>query len=127
VVLLGAGGRRLLHAGTDASGVSCLFVPRALPTASNNRFLIQRLKDKCGNRSNASSEIEYRDTWAMLVGEEGRGIREILSHCAPDAARFRGRLGGSDAPCMTLATTTHSAPRFRQADRRAADAGQCAR
>jgi len=38
------------------------------------------LKDKCGNRSNASSEIEYCDTWSILVGEEGHGIREILSH-----------------------------------------------
>ena len=45
------------------SGVSCLFVPRLLPDGSANRFLIQRLKDKCGNRSNASSEIEYHDTW----------------------------------------------------------------
>jgi putative acyl-CoA dehydrogenase len=62
------------------SGVSCLFVPRVLPDGSANRFFIQRLKDKCGNRSNASSEIEYHDTWSILVGEEGRGIREILSH-----------------------------------------------
>ena len=62
------------------SGVSCLFLPRVLPDGTANTFLIQRLKDKCGNRSNASSEIELRDTWAWLVGEEGRGIREILSH-----------------------------------------------
>src|SRR6266850_2400914 len=62
------------------SGVSCLFVPRLLPDGSANRIFIQRLKDKCGNRSNASSEIEYHDTWSILVGEEGRGIREILSH-----------------------------------------------
>ena len=61
-------------------GVSCLFVPRLLPDGSANRVFIQRLKDKCGNRSNASSEIEYHDTWSILVGEEGRGIREILSH-----------------------------------------------
>ncbi|WOH84115.1 acyl-CoA dehydrogenase family protein [Bradyrhizobium sp. BEA-2-5] len=62
------------------SGVSCLFVPRLLPDGSANRIYIQRLKDKCGNRSNASSEIEYHDTWSILVGEEGRGISEILSH-----------------------------------------------
>ncbi|MCP1756479.1 acyl-CoA dehydrogenase family protein [Bradyrhizobium elkanii] len=62
------------------SGVSCLFVPRLLPDGSANRIHIQRLKDKCGNRSNASSEIEYHDTWSILVGEEGRGIAEILSH-----------------------------------------------
>lgn len=62
------------------SGVSCLFVPRFLLDGSANRIAVQRLKDKCGNRSNASSEVEFRGTWAMLVGEEGRGIREILSH-----------------------------------------------
>jgi putative acyl-CoA dehydrogenase len=62
------------------SGVSCLFVPRLLPDGSANRVFIQRLKDKCGNRSNASSEVEFHDTWSILVGEEGRGIKEILSH-----------------------------------------------
>ncbi len=55
-------------------GPSCFFVPRSLPDGTRNRFFIQRLKDKCGNRSNASSEIEYDDTYAILVGEEGRGI-----------------------------------------------------
>ncbi|REM68171.1 acyl-CoA dehydrogenase, partial [Mycobacterium tuberculosis] len=62
------------------SGVSCLFVPRFLPDGSANRVAVQRLKDKCGNRSNASSEVEFNKTWAMLVGEEGSGIREILTH-----------------------------------------------
>jgi len=60
-------------------GVTCFFVPRSLPDGTRNTFLIQRLKDKVGNRSNASSEIEYRDTWAELVGERGRGIATILS------------------------------------------------
>jgi putative acyl-CoA dehydrogenase len=62
------------------AGVTCFFVPRTLPDGSYNRFEIQRLKDKCGNRSNASSEIEYDGTLAIRVGEEGRGLREILSH-----------------------------------------------
>ena len=60
-------------------GVTCFFVPRSLADGRRNTFLIQRLKDKVGNRSNASSEIEYRDTWAELVGERGRGIETILS------------------------------------------------
>ena len=59
-------------------GVTCFFVPRSLPDGTRNTFLIQRLKDKCGNRSNASSEIEYRDTRAWLVGEPGRGIATLI-------------------------------------------------
>jgi putative acyl-CoA dehydrogenase len=60
-------------------GVTCFFVPRTLPDGSRNAFRIQRLKDKVGNRSNASSEIEYHDTSAWLVGEPGRGIATILN------------------------------------------------
>ncbi len=59
-------------------GLSCFFVPRWLPNGRRNSLIIQRLKDKLGNRSNASSEIEYRDTWACLVGEEGEGVRTII-------------------------------------------------
>jgi putative acyl-CoA dehydrogenase len=59
-------------------GLSCFLVPRWLEDGSTNRFLIQRLKDKLGNRSNASAEIEYRDTWARMVGEPGRGVAVIL-------------------------------------------------
>ncbi len=60
-------------------GVTCFFVPRSLPDGRRNAFHIQRLKEKVGNRSNASSEIEYRDTWARLVGERGRGIATLIS------------------------------------------------
>ena len=59
-------------------GVTCFFVPRSLPDGTRNTFLIQRLKEKVGNRSNASSEIEYRDTYARLVGEPGRGIATLI-------------------------------------------------
>lgn len=59
-------------------GVGCFFVPRSLPDGTRNTFLIQRLKDKVGNRSNASSEIEYRDTLAWPVGEPGRGIATLI-------------------------------------------------
>jgi putative acyl-CoA dehydrogenase len=60
------------------AGLSCFFVPRWRPDGTRNPFLIQRLKDKLGDRSNASSEIEYRQTWARLVGEEGQGVRNII-------------------------------------------------
>ncbi len=59
-------------------GLSCFLVPRWLPDDTRNRFAIQRLKDKCGNRSNASAEIEYHDTWCRLLGEEGDGVRTII-------------------------------------------------
>ena len=60
------------------AGLSCFFVPRSLPDGVRNTFFIQRLKDKCGNRSNASSEIEYRGTHARIIGEEGRGIATLI-------------------------------------------------
>jgi putative acyl-CoA dehydrogenase len=59
-------------------GLSCFLVPRVLPDGSRNVFRIQRLKDKLGNRSNASSEPEFDNTVAWLVGEEGRGVRTII-------------------------------------------------
>lgn len=59
-------------------GLSCFLVPRFLPDGSRNRFLLQRLKNKLGNRSNASSEVEYDRTFAQLLGEEGRGVKTIL-------------------------------------------------
>jgi putative acyl-CoA dehydrogenase len=61
-----------------AEGVTCFLVPRSLPDGTRNPFLIQRLKDKVGNRSNASSEIEYRNTRAWRVGENGRGIATLI-------------------------------------------------
>ena len=59
-------------------GVGCFFVPRTLPDGTRNAFEIQRLKDKVGNRSNASAEIEYRGTWAAGVGAPGRGIATLI-------------------------------------------------
>ena len=52
-------------------GVTCFFVPRSLPDGTRNRFHIQRLKDKCGNRSNASAEIEYHGTCARRSARRG--------------------------------------------------------
>lgn len=67
----------LVLARTEA-GLSCFFVPRFLPDGSRNAVLIQQLKDKLGNRSNASSEVEFHDAWGLMVGEEGRGIPTII-------------------------------------------------
>jgi putative acyl-CoA dehydrogenase len=60
------------------AGLTCYLVPRVLPDGARNTFHIQRLKDKLGNRSNASAEIELADAWARRVGEEGRGIPTIM-------------------------------------------------
>lgn len=68
----------LTLASTDA-GLSCFALPRWLPDGTRNAIEIQRLKDKLGNRSNASSEIELDGALARLVGEEGRGIPTILT------------------------------------------------
>lgn len=67
----------LTLAQTDA-GVTCFLVPRWRPDGTRNGFHIMRLKDKLGDRSNASSEIEYHDAWGSRVGEEGRGVRTII-------------------------------------------------
>jgi putative acyl-CoA dehydrogenase len=67
----------LVLAQTDA-GITCFALPRILPDGSRNAFAIQRLKDKLGNRSNASSEIELHGAWAQIVGEPGRGVPTII-------------------------------------------------
>ncbi len=59
-------------------GLSCFLVPRIKPDGERNTVHIMRLKDKLGNKSNASSEIEYRDTYAQMIGEEGRGVATII-------------------------------------------------
>jgi putative acyl-CoA dehydrogenase len=59
-------------------GLSCFVMPRLLPDGTRNAFSLVRLKDKLGNRSNASSEVEFEGAWARLLGEEGRGIATII-------------------------------------------------
>jgi putative acyl-CoA dehydrogenase len=63
-------------------GLSCFCVPRVLPDGSRNTFRIQRLKDKLGNRSNASGEPEFDDTVGWRLGEEGHGVRTIIEMVA---------------------------------------------
>ncbi len=67
-----------LTLGYSEGGLSCFLVPRWTPDGERNTLMIQRLKDKLGNRSNASSEIEMQDTFGVMVGDEGRGVRPII-------------------------------------------------
>ena len=99
----------LVLAGTDQGGISCFLVPRWKPDGTRNALLIQRLKDKLGNRSNASTEMEFHDTYGVMIGEEGRGIRTIIDmvalnrlYCAMSSA---GQMRGALA--QALHHTTH--------------------
>jgi len=71
----------LVLANTDA-GPGCFFVPRWIPDGPRNNVRIRRLKDKLGNRSNASGEVEYEQAWGMLMGEPGRGLPMLLQMAA---------------------------------------------
>jgi putative acyl-CoA dehydrogenase len=62
-----------------SAGLSCFFLPRILPDGRVNALRVQRLKDKLGNKANASSEVEFHGASAWLVGEEGRGVPQILA------------------------------------------------
>ncbi|MGB3071510.1 MAG: acyl-CoA dehydrogenase family protein [Ottowia sp.] len=68
----------LVLAKSDDRGASCFYVPRWRPDGTKNPIHIQRLKDKVGNRSNSSSEVEFHGAWGVLLGEEGRGIPTII-------------------------------------------------
>jgi putative acyl-CoA dehydrogenase len=63
-------------------GLSCFLLPRFTPDGDVNRIFILRLKDKLGNRSNASAEVEFDQAWAMSIGEEGRGVATIIEMVA---------------------------------------------
>jgi len=78
VVHVGADVRRLPRPRPADGGISCFLFPRWTPDGERNRFRLQRLKDKLGNRSNASSEVEFDSAAAWLVGEEEAGVRTII-------------------------------------------------
>ncbi|GAA0900344.1 acyl-CoA dehydrogenase family protein [Streptomyces thermoalcalitolerans] len=86
-------------------GLTCFLVPRVLPDGTWNVFLIQRLKDKLGNRSNASAEVEFDGTWARRVGEEGRGVRTIIGMVA--ATRLDCVLGSAGLMRQAVAQAVH--------------------
>ena len=68
----------MVLAQVPGAGLSCFLLPRVLPDGTRNGMRLMRLKDKLGNRSNASAEVEYENATAWLVGEAGRGVRTIL-------------------------------------------------
>jgi len=88
-------------------GLSCFLMPRVLDDGTRNGFHIQRLKDKLGNRSNASSEVEFDRAWALMVGEEGRGIRTILEMV--NHTRLDCVIGSASLMRQAVAQATHHA------------------
>ncbi|MFE2261175.1 acyl-CoA dehydrogenase family protein [Streptomyces griseosporeus] len=86
-------------------GLTCFLVPRVLQDGTRNVFLIQRLKDKLGNRSNASAEVEFDGTWARRVGEEGRGVAAIIGMVA--ATRLDCVLGSAGLMRQAVAQAVH--------------------
>ncbi|MGW7381967.1 acyl-CoA dehydrogenase family protein [Streptomyces sp. NPDC054794] len=86
-------------------GLTCFLVPRILADGTRNTFMIQRLKDKLGNRSNASGEVEFDGTWARRVGEEGRGVRTIIEMVA--ATRLDCVLGSAGLMRQAVAQAVH--------------------
>jgi putative acyl-CoA dehydrogenase len=82
-------------------GMTCFLVPRVLPSGERNRLDVVRLKDKLGNRSNASSELEFHGTWARRLGDEGRGVRTIIEMVA--ATRLDCVLGSAGLMRKALA------------------------
>lgn len=68
----------LVVAKTEQDGLACFFVPRWLDDGTKNTIQVQRLKDKVGNRSNSSSEVEFKNAWGIMIGEAGRGIPTII-------------------------------------------------
>jgi putative acyl-CoA dehydrogenase len=96
----------LMLAQTDA-GVGCFLVPRVLDDGTRNSFALQRLKDKLGNRSNASAEVELDGTWASRVGDEGRGIRTIIDMVS--ATRLDCILGSASTMRGALVRAVHHA------------------
>ena len=132
MVHFGADVRRLLRDrahGRQRRGISCFFMPRFLPDGSRNDIRIQRLKDKLGNKSNASSELEFDGTVAWLVGEEGRGIPTILQMGV--FTRLDCSLGSTGIMHQCVAQAVHHARHRRAFGRRlhrtAADAQRAGR
>jgi putative acyl-CoA dehydrogenase len=88
-------------------GLSCFLLPRWLPDRTRNAFHLRRLKEKLGNRSNASSEVEFHGAMAQLVGDEGRGIHtiiEMVNHTRLDCV-----LGSTALMRRAVAEATHHA------------------
>jgi putative acyl-CoA dehydrogenase len=90
-----------------SGGLSCFLMPRFRPDGSVNGLRFQRLKDKVGNRSNASSEVEFADAFAWRVGEEGRGVRTIIEMV--QLTRLDCAIASTGLMRMALAQALHHA------------------
>ena len=88
-------------------GLTCYLLPRVLPDGERNAFHIDRLKDKLGNRSNASAEIRLEGAWARRVGEEGRGVATIIEMVVH--TRLDCVLGSAALQRQAVAEATHHA------------------
>ena len=86
-------------------GLSCFLVPRFLPDGSVNALRLQRLKDKLGNRSNASSEVEFQEAHGWLIGEEGRGVPNIIEMVT--GTRLDCAVGSAGLMRLVLANAIH--------------------
>ncbi|HYM46521.1 MAG TPA: acyl-CoA dehydrogenase family protein [Solirubrobacteraceae bacterium] len=107
LVLARADRSKIGRPGGDAEGLSCFLLPRVLPDGTRNAFHIERLKDKLGNHSNASSEVELRGAWARMVGEPGRGVPtiiEMVGHTRLDCV-----IGGAAGMRAGVVSATHHA------------------
>ncbi len=94
----------LVLANTDL-GLSCFLLPRWRPDGTRNQMYVQRLKDKLGNKSNASSEIEFRGAYAQLLGEEGRGVKTIIQMVA--LTRYDCMIGSAALMRQAVAQASH--------------------
>src|SRR6516225_11614311 len=86
-------------------GLTCFLMPRFRTDGSLNGLRLQRLKDKLGNRSNASSEVEFVEAFAWRVGEEGRGVRTIIEMV--QLTRLDCAIGSAGLMRMALAQAVH--------------------
>ena len=97
--------------GAEDEGLSCLFVPRLLPHGMRNVFRIQRLKDKLGNRSNASAEVEFDGTVGFVLGEPGRGVAHDHRDGPAHPPRLRARHGSGNAAVRRRGALARARPR----------------
>jgi len=100
-------------------GLSCFMATGWLPDGNRNRLKLQRLKDKCGNKSNASSEVEFYDLHAVMLGEEGRGIRTIIEMA--HATRLDFAIGSSGLMRQALSQAVHHTSNRRAFQRQLVD------
>jgi putative acyl-CoA dehydrogenase len=100
-------------------GLTCFLMPRFRPDGAVNALRFQRLKDKLGNRSNASSEVEFADAFAWRVGEEGRGVRTIISMVS--LTRLDCAIASAGIMRMALAQALHHARHREVLQKRLAD------